>query len=99
MTKLLGAEDFRQPAIVLSGPVDYDMYAAFRRGLEQSPSKGLVVITLSTLGGDPEVARMMGEDVRFHSDLDTVILSSSEKRRSTLLARPSCHFSPETTAI
>ena len=70
MTKLLGAEDFRQPAILLSGPVDYDMYAAFRRGLEQSSSKGLVVITLSTLGGDPEVARMMGEDVRFHSDLD-----------------------------
>jgi hypothetical protein len=70
VTKLLGAEDFRQPAILLSGPVDYDMYAAFRRGLEQSPSKGLVVITLSTLGGDPEVARMMGEDVRFHSDLD-----------------------------
>jgi hypothetical protein len=26
-------------------------------------------VELSTLGGDPEVARMMGEDVRFHSDL------------------------------
>lgn len=23
---------------------------------------------LSTLGGDPEVARMMGEDIRFHSE-------------------------------
>jgi hypothetical protein len=29
---------------------------------------GLVVTELSTLGGDPEVARMMGEDIRFHSD-------------------------------
>ena len=23
---------------------------------------------VSTLGGDPEVARMMGEDIRFHSE-------------------------------
>jgi hypothetical protein len=29
-----------------------------------------VVTELSTLGGDPEVARMMGEDVRYHSDLE-----------------------------
>jgi hypothetical protein len=28
----------------------------------------LIVTELSTLGGDPEVARMMGEDIRFHSD-------------------------------
>lgn len=27
-----------------------------------------MVVELSTLGGDPEVARMMGEDVRFHTD-------------------------------
>jgi hypothetical protein len=27
------------------------------------------VVELSTLGGDPEVARMMGEDIRFHSEL------------------------------
>src|SRR6201985_4027402 len=46
------------------------MYTAFRRGLENSANQNLVVITLSTLGGGPEVARMMGEDVRFHSDLD-----------------------------
>jgi hypothetical protein len=46
------------------------MYAAFRDGLANAPSKGLVVTELSTLGGDPEVARMMGEDVRFHSELD-----------------------------
>jgi ATP-dependent protease ClpP protease subunit len=60
---------FKAPAILLSGPVDYDMYAEFRRQLDAAPSEGVVVIELSTLGGDPEVARMMGEDIRFHSDL------------------------------
>jgi len=61
---------FRSPAVMLSGPVDYDMYARFREQLAAAPDEGLVVIELSTLGGDPEVARMMGEDVRFHSDLE-----------------------------
>src|ERR1700710_2857567 len=46
------------------------MYREFRQGLAAAPDKGLVVIELSTLGGDPEVARMMGEDVRFHSELE-----------------------------
>jgi hypothetical protein len=67
---LLAAADFRAPAIMLSGPVDYTMYAAFRDGLAKAPSEGLVVTELSTLGGDPEVARMMGEDVRFYTELD-----------------------------
>ncbi|HEX4737013.1 MAG TPA: peptidase S14 [Allosphingosinicella sp.] len=35
---------------------------------QTAPAEGLVVVELSTLGGDPEVARMMGEDIRFHSD-------------------------------
>jgi ATP-dependent protease ClpP protease subunit len=61
---------FRSPAVLLSGPVDYDMYSRFREQLAAAPEEGLVVIELSTLGGDPEVARMMGEDVRFHSDLE-----------------------------
>jgi ATP-dependent protease ClpP protease subunit len=68
-SKLLTAEDFRKPAILLSGPVDYDMYNRFRDQLQQAPEDGLIFIELSTLGGDPEVARMMGEDVRYHSDL------------------------------
>ena len=53
------ANDFRNPAILLSGPVDYDMYATFRNALMNAPLAGLVVIELSTLGGDPEVARML----------------------------------------
>jgi ATP-dependent protease ClpP protease subunit len=67
---LLDPSDFRAPAILLSGPVDEAMYGEFRRQLDAAPSDGLCVVELSTLGGDPEVARMMGEDIRFHSDLD-----------------------------
>ncbi|MGD9811046.1 MAG: peptidase S14 [Sphingobium sp.] len=57
------------PTISLSGVVDHNMYIYFRNCLGQIPQAGPSVIELSTLGGDPEVARMMGEDVRFHSDL------------------------------
>jgi ATP-dependent protease ClpP protease subunit len=69
-SKLLKPRDFRNTAVLLSGAVDYAMYNDFRRQLASAPEKGLVAIELSTLGGDPEVARMMGEDVRFYSDLD-----------------------------
>jgi ATP-dependent protease ClpP protease subunit len=64
----LQAHDFASPAILLGGPVDYDMYKNFRSQLDRSKKEGLVVTELSTLGGDPEVARMMGEDIRFHSE-------------------------------
>src|SRR6202034_158076 len=64
----LQPKDFNSPAIFLSGPVDYDMYKSFRSQLDRSNKEGLVVTELSTLGGDPEVARMMGEDIRFHSE-------------------------------
>lgn len=64
----LQPKDFGAPAILLSGPVDYDMYKSFRSQLDASKKEGLVVTELSTLGGDPEVARMMGEDIRFHSE-------------------------------
>lgn len=67
--KPLAPEMFRGPAVMLSGPVDYDMYGTFRTQLADAPMEGLVVVELSTLGGDPEVARMMGEDIRFHSDI------------------------------
>jgi ATP-dependent protease ClpP protease subunit len=64
----LKPQDFSSPAILLGGPVDYDMYKTFRSQLDASVKTGLVVTELSTLGGDPEVARMMGEDIRFHSE-------------------------------
>jgi ATP-dependent protease ClpP protease subunit len=65
----LTAADFDRPAILLAGPVDYDMYARFREQLDAARDQQLVITVLSTLGGDPEVARLMGEDVRFHSDM------------------------------
>jgi ATP-dependent protease ClpP protease subunit len=66
----LTPDRFRQPAILLSGSVDDAMYREFRGQLDAAPAEGLLVVELSTLGGDPEVARMMGEDVRYHSDND-----------------------------
>ena len=46
------------------------MYMKFRTQFDNASDKGLVVIDLSTLGGDREVARMMGEDVRFASETE-----------------------------
>jgi ATP-dependent protease ClpP protease subunit len=66
--KKLVPSDFARPAILLGGPVDYDMYRTFRSQLDAAAREGLIVTELSTLGGDPEVARMMGEDIRFHSE-------------------------------
>lgn len=66
---LLSANAFRNPAILLSGAVDYSMYSFFRQQFQQATGD-LVVVELSTLGGDPEVARMMGEDVRIMSEMD-----------------------------
>ena len=66
----LQPHQFNQPAILLSGTVDYAMYNNFRAQLASAPMEGLVVVVLSTLGGDPEVARMMGEDIRYHSEIE-----------------------------
>lgn len=62
------ATDFATPSVTLSGVVDYDMYVSFRKQFSVADQE-LIIIELSTLGGDPEVARMMGEDVRFASEL------------------------------
>ena len=69
-TGVLTAEAFDTPRILLAGAIDYAMYDRFRDQLAAAPKTGLTVIELSTLGGDPEVARMMGEDVRFQSDIN-----------------------------
>lgn len=66
---MLGPRDFEYPTIMLSGVVDHGMYLHFKNCLANAPQQGLVVVELSTLGGDPEIARLMGEDIRFHSDL------------------------------
>jgi ATP-dependent protease ClpP protease subunit len=67
---VLAPSEFRNPAISLSGTVNDAMYREFREQLAIAPETGLVVVELSTLGGDPEVARMMGEDVRYRSEAE-----------------------------
>jgi ATP-dependent protease ClpP protease subunit len=52
------------PHVHLSGTVDQAMYADFRNQLAAAPQSGTLVIAISTLGGDPEVARLMGDEVR-----------------------------------
>ncbi|WP_420139350.1 ClpP family protease [Sphingomonas sp.] len=66
----LQPKSFLNPAILLAGTVDDQMYAQFREQLENAPAEGVIAIELSTLGGDPEIARMIGEDMRFHSETD-----------------------------
>lgn len=52
------------PHIHLSGQVDQEMYRSFREQLAMVPREGPLVVALSTLGGDPEVARLMGDELR-----------------------------------
>ena len=56
------------PHVVLHGPVDHAMYDSFRQQLGHAPKDGPVVISLSSLGGDPEVARLMGDEIRLLRD-------------------------------
>ncbi|MEZ0494886.1 ATP-dependent Clp protease proteolytic subunit [Sphingomonas sp. IW22] len=58
------------PHITLAGPVDHAMYAVFRDQLANAPKDGAVVIAISTLGGDPEVARLMGDEIRLLREFD-----------------------------
>jgi hypothetical protein len=57
---ILTPADFRSPAVLLSGTVDYAMYNSFRDQLECAPAQGLVVIELSTLGGYPHYLGQLG---------------------------------------
>jgi hypothetical protein len=77
----LTASAFQSPGVALSGVVDYGMYISFRNQFNNAASQDFVVFELATLGGDPEVARMMGEDIRFASEM-------SPQRRFVFLARP-----------
>jgi ATP-dependent protease ClpP protease subunit len=52
------------PQLRLVGPVDEAMYNEFRDQLAAAPSDGALVIAITTLGGNPEIARCMADDVR-----------------------------------
>jgi ATP-dependent protease ClpP protease subunit len=53
-----------RPQVHLSGTVDDAMYASFRDQLAAAQGDGSLVVSITTLGGDPEVARAMGDDIR-----------------------------------
>jgi ATP-dependent Clp protease protease subunit len=57
-----------KPHIRLSGTIDDDMYTLFRQQLDGCPQEGTLVLALTTLGGDPEVARTMADDIRLTVD-------------------------------
>lgn len=67
----LSAKDFLSPTILLYGVVDYHMHQNFRQQLAQKPSSGVAILELSTLGGEPEVAPMIGEDIRYQSEMNS----------------------------
>ncbi|MDG6078321.1 peptidase S14 [Erythrobacter litoralis] len=52
------------PQLRLIGQVNEAMYNEFRNQLAAAPGDGILVIALTTLGGNPEVARAMADDVR-----------------------------------
>ncbi len=52
------------PQLRLIGSVDEAMYAEFRDQLANAPKEGPLVVAITTLGGNPEVARTMADDVR-----------------------------------
>ncbi|MGN5375228.1 ATP-dependent Clp protease proteolytic subunit [Sphingomonas hankookensis] len=57
-----------RPHVHLHGTVDDAMYDSFRNQVLAAPTDGPLVVSISTLGGDPEVARAMGDDIRLLRD-------------------------------
>ncbi|WP_295560343.1 ATP-dependent Clp protease proteolytic subunit [uncultured Sphingomonas sp.] len=57
-----------QPHIQLHGTVDDMMYARFKTQLAEAPVDGPLVVSLTTLGGDPEMGRAMGDDIQLLRD-------------------------------
>lgn len=53
-----------RPHVQLHGPVDGHMYSEFQRLLSLAPADGPLVVSITTLGGDPEMARAMGDSIR-----------------------------------
>jgi ATP-dependent protease ClpP protease subunit len=56
------------PHIQLHGTVDDMMYARFKTQMAEAPTNGPLVVSLTTLGGDPEMGRAMGDDIRLLRD-------------------------------
>ena len=57
-----------RPHIQLHGTVDDAMYTNFKGQLFNAPQDGPLVVAMTTLGGDPEMGRAMGDDIRLLRD-------------------------------
>ena len=53
-----------RPHVQLHGTVDGMMYANFQQQVANAPGDGPLVVSITTLGGDPEMGRAMGDDIR-----------------------------------
>lgn len=56
------------PHIQLHGVVNDAMYDSFKSQLASAPADGPLVVSITTLGGDPEMARAMGDSIRLLRD-------------------------------
>lgn len=56
------------PHIQLYGTVDETMYASFKQQYAEAPAEGPLVVSITTLGGDPEMARAMADSIRLLRD-------------------------------
>ena len=61
-------EVLTSPQLRLVGAVDEAMYAEFRNQLAAAPTDGPLTIAITTLGGNPEIARAMAADIRLISE-------------------------------
>lgn len=57
-----------RPHVQIHGTVDEAMYERFQQQLLFAPVDGPLVCAITTLGGDPEIARAMGDDIRLLRD-------------------------------
>ena len=65
------------PHVELHGPVNDQMYDSFKAQLANAPTQGPLVVSITTLGGDPEMARAMGDNIRLlreYTDRETLFL-------------------------
>ena len=67
MTDMNNASNYpllASPHVQLHGPVDAMMYTSFKQQVANAPDDGPLVVSITTLGGDPEMARAMADDIR-----------------------------------
>ena len=65
------------PQVQLHVPVDDAMYDSFKAQVAAAPTEGPLVVSITTLGGDPEMARAMGDHIRLlreYTDRETLFL-------------------------